>query len=606
MLDAAQSAPVARSPRPLTAGDRLMLPMHKSAVVQTGLDEAGFPELRLFYDRRTITFDEPELFPVIEAMTGQLEFHAGDALGWAPDAEWTRVRPMLEDLLDAGVLHRADDRAPACPIRTTPGERPSPIPPGPSRTVRSWFDCEAITAELAGRPIEPGWLEMVVPIFRVAHTALDADGRQVGEANVFPQALRIEVPTKWQACLFSGTRHQIEKPMNVTALKAMRTHWPAMMAVLLKVRARYLERFPDARDGWTVGHLERLATAVLALPSYQLMRCDRPVAMGELHPALSSLFRVTDGLRMTLHEMLFVPVGEPTRHPDAPVTSAEIHDYAERNYSFHSPHGVCAGPKVMVEQFLATIVDGRPLDEPAELEEALIEALSVLDRAFDYAMLGLQTYAVEFSIWPDMVRTYAALAEASQDWDGHGSAEAFRDRMAGHVRHIAAASYLADEADRTAREAVYEDMYRNCGFGLTGLYPGRGLGERLANPQTLTDTFAENLRRRLGEVLPDAPASGLERITAILLRFIGRVQAMLALAGEVQVSTSALLGRPWPKRLFDSRDLDVHNRLQGAHERRLPYLFDELRDLLGEEIVVNVHGPFFEGVQDQAATCVSS
>ena len=26
----------------------------------------------------------------------------------------------------------------------------------------------------------------------------DADGRQVGEANVFPKALRMEVPTRWK------------------------------------------------------------------------------------------------------------------------------------------------------------------------------------------------------------------------------------------------------------------------------------------------------------------------------------------------------------------------------------------------------------------------
>ena len=38
--------------------------------------------------------------------------------------------------------------------------------------------------------------------------------------------------------------------------------------------------------------------------------------------------------------------------PDTPVTAAEIHAYAERNYSFHSAQGVCAGPSAMVDQFL--------------------------------------------------------------------------------------------------------------------------------------------------------------------------------------------------------------------------------------------------------------
>ena len=131
--------------------------------------------------------------------------------------------------------------------------------------------------------------------------------------------------------------------MNVTALKVMRVHWRQMMAVLLRVREVYLKRFPEARKGWTVGDLERLSVAVLALPSYMLLKHDSRVENGKLHPVLSSIFRVTDGLRMTMHQMLFVPFGEPTRRPDTPMTAAEIFAYAERNHSLHSGHGVCAG-----------------------------------------------------------------------------------------------------------------------------------------------------------------------------------------------------------------------------------------------------------------------
>ena len=101
-----------------------------------------------------------------------------------------------------------------------------------------------------------------------------------------------------------------------------------------------------------------LFLAVLALPAYQLMRADQRVENGRLSPVLSSMFRVTDGLRMTMHHMLFIPFGEPTRHPDTPMTAAEVHAYAERAFSFISDHGVCAGPKAMVDEFLAVLVDG--------------------------------------------------------------------------------------------------------------------------------------------------------------------------------------------------------------------------------------------------------
>ncbi|MBK8860404.1 MAG: hypothetical protein IPN48_05530 [Sphingomonadales bacterium] len=122
-------------------------------------------------------------------------------------------------------------------------------------------------------------------------------------------------------------------------------------------REAYLNRFPAARSGWTVGDVERLTVSVLALPSYMLLRCKEPVANGDLHPALSNLFRVTDGLRMVMHQMLFLPLYEPMKQPDMLVVAGDILDYADRNL-FHSDHGVCAGPRFMIEDFLGVILDG--------------------------------------------------------------------------------------------------------------------------------------------------------------------------------------------------------------------------------------------------------
>ncbi|MBK8273842.1 MAG: hypothetical protein IPK89_13555 [Sphingomonadales bacterium] len=112
----------------------------------------------------------------------------------------------------------------------------------------------------------------------------------------------------------------------------MRVHWRQMMALLLRIREAYLNRFPAARSGWTVGDVERLTVSVLALPSYMLLRCKEPVANGDLHPALSNLFRVTDGLRMVMHQMLFLPLYEPMKQPDMLVVAGDILDYADRNF----------------------------------------------------------------------------------------------------------------------------------------------------------------------------------------------------------------------------------------------------------------------------------
>ena len=168
----------------------------------------------------------------------------------------------------------------------------------------------------------------------------------------FPQACGWMYPTEWRTCNLPGTRYLNKKPMNVTAMQVMRAHWSQMMAAVIRIREAYLRRFPEADGAFTIGHLERLSVVTLAVPTYQLMRRNHRVANGELHPALSSLFRVTDGVRMTMHQMLFLPGVEPTRSPNEAVTVDEIIDYAERNYSFHSEHAVCAGPGVMVRELI--------------------------------------------------------------------------------------------------------------------------------------------------------------------------------------------------------------------------------------------------------------
>lgn len=569
----------------LQADDELVLPMHKSTVVHYATGEDGNPELRLYYGDREISFDEPELFAFGETLARHERFAAGAAVEWAPGCNWPRIRELLEQLIDEGVLVRAADAA-VVSIRGGEANRPSPLPPAPLATPRTWDDCEAITQELAGRGVDRAHLEMVIPIFRVAHMAMDAEGRQVGESNVFPKALRVEVPTRWRTCMYSGTRYQTERPMNVSALKSMRAHWPQMMRVLLVVRDAYLRRFPEAAKGWTVGHIERLSTAVLAVPTYQLVREVGRVANGHLHPVLSSLFRVTDGLRMTMHQMLFVPIGEPTLSPDAPVTSEQILAYAERNHSFHSEHGVCAGPRAMIEEFLATIVDGRVSDDVV-LDAPVQHALAAVEQAVDYAFYGLQVYAAVFSQWPVMTRTYETLATIAEGAPAADSSpwSAWRARLDGHVQRMQSATFLANERWRADRERVFADMYEQCTRGL-GLATAPGTFETLTAPVDDMPEWRATLHAAL--VSHFGRESDAVRATAdCMADHCLRARALLAVGSEAQADINRLLGRTAPKRAFCAADVDVHNLLQGAEARHLPYLFDEIETVFGLRIHVD-------------------
>ena len=88
-----------------------------------------------------------------------------------------------------------------------------------------------------------------------------------------------------------------------------------------------------SRDAWTVGDLHLLSGVVLALPAYSLMRGGGTTPQPAVHPVLSSLFRITDGIRMSTHLMLFLS-DERTRRPDELTCASDVHEFAERNGLF--------------------------------------------------------------------------------------------------------------------------------------------------------------------------------------------------------------------------------------------------------------------------------
>jgi hypothetical protein len=560
--------PVHGQTKRISVEDRLVLPMAKSMVAQVLPGETA---LTLFHGDKEISFETPGQIAFGLALSRQTAFRAGDAAEWT-DLGWDEVAEMLAELVAAGVLTRAEDLEDGFAISRE--DHPSPLPPAVATRPSSWRD-EGLIEALTGRALDRGWLEAVVPIFRIIHPCLDGDGRQVGEGNVFPKALRLDMPTQWRTCTYSGTRYQPERPINVTALKAMRSHWGEMMAVLREMRAAYLRRFPEAGLGWTAGHVERLSALVLALPSLLMMREQGAVANGALHPVLSNLFRVTDGLRMAVHQMMFVPVAEAMLSPDAPTSADEIFAYAERNFSFHSEHGVCAGPEFMIREFLAVLIDGDAPKAgwPASLSPEVERALAEIEPAIDYGLLGLQSHAAAFSLWPAMARAFDRIAEALAAADGESeTAHAF----ASHRQKMETRSYLGREEWRRHRESVYAEIVEGSALGeLSRAFTA----ESPAAAPSLVAELLSHLRGRAG--------AGVAEPVAI---FISRGQAILCQVEASQAGINRLLGRPEPRRRLTLRDLDIHNKLITGQERSLPFLLDELDQHFGLAIDADADG----------------
>jgi hypothetical protein len=577
----------------LDADDELVFPMHKRVIVQYSKDYAGSPELHLYYGDKEISFDDPELFEFGENLAKQSRFVAKTATEWSHCYDWPRIQELLEQLIDEGILHYANTYI-ETPATGQQSVRSSPIPPAFASVPHTWLECDSITSALADRPLEIGYLELIVPIFRVAHIAMDSEGRQVGEANVFPKALRLDVPTEWRTCPYPGSRYLDQRPMNITAMKSMRTYWPQMMTALLQIRNAYLQRYPSAQHEWTIADLEALSTLVLAVPTYLLMRNRKRVPNGELHPALSSMFRVTDGLRLTMHQMIFVPFYEPTRSPNAPMTSAEIYEYAERNYSFSSDHGVCAGPKAMIEEFLHVIVDGIPIKgaESVLLDEQVHAALEDLNPALDYGLYGLQAFAVVFSMWPVMTRTYEQLWTIVDAWSGDRTDTLirFQERLQIQMNILKTETYHATEEWRVEREHAYSDIYRHCAMGLGVTPDSKTLTEQIA---PVMETRHKRAFKQLRTILQqqcgfsDASRSqDADNLLTCLMNYFLQVQAILRLASEVQQSINSLLGRVTPLRPFDSTDINIHNLIRGDAEKRLSYLIDELEEIFDIRITI--------------------
>ncbi|HEU4534430.1 MAG TPA: hypothetical protein VFS00_09940 [Polyangiaceae bacterium] len=547
----------------------------------------GNRELRIYFGLKEISFDEPEYIAFGEQLLKQDRFLAGSATGWSGGEPypWERVREMLEQLIEEGVVERGEPQPQAGGGRSALQQAfaaAEAAREAPSEPLFWRPDCEGVMRRLTGRPLELGYLETVIPVHRVAHPALDADGRHVGEINVFPDVMRMKIPTEWRPCNYPGSRYQDDLPMNVTALQAMSKHWRPVLEAGLAVRAEFVRRYPLAADGrWKLGDLHAFACAALALPTLALMREADPVENGALDPVLSSTFRVIDGVRIVTIYLLFLP--EQPRTYDTPMASSELLYLTERENHFLSTRGVCAGPPHMIEEFFATIVDGQaPTKGAAPPPGAWAGDVPA---AVDYGLYGIQLYAVVFTLWLRMGLAYQRVREAL-----HGEAalaEPALDGLRARVEvdwALIVPGRLNQPVQRAWSEERYEEMYQRAQLGVRGAEgraPAR-LADAIAPPPGL---LGEGARAQLRAIVAGgaggAARAALEEVADALLDYLRAERAALAAAAAVQRQINALLGRAHPSRPLAGADLALHHRFRVQTLGGLPVLADVFESELG-------------------------
>jgi hypothetical protein len=372
--------------------------------------------------------------------------------------------------------------------------------------------------------------------------------------------------------------------MNVTALKSMTRHWKPVLRGVLAVREEFLRHHPQLPDGrWRLGDLHALSCVVLALPTLLLMRANDPVPNGELDPVLSSMFRVTDGVRMMASYLLLLLESSVTY--DTPITAAELYRHTEQGNHFLSTRGVCAGPPHMVEEFFATLMDGKPVTG-APIPPATWDA--DIPAAMDYGMLGLQLYAVQSTLWGHMCRAYeavhAALLEVEEE---PGSV---LGRLREHVERdwqlILQYSGLHQAAPRDWAQAAYSEVYVRAQRGMRG-FPEDALLHLRDAFTPAGDAVDENARLRLRELIHmrgGAPSGArravLDAVADAVAEFLATERSALRAMEGAQRQINTLLQRPHPARKLSSEDLSLNHRLRQGTIRVRPDLMDVLRDEL--------------------------
>jgi hypothetical protein len=378
----------------LQPSEVLYIPKRKRLTHGRFKAEDGQEILHLFYGDVELIFDEPDVAPFGERLIEVEQFRADDAMAWSNDAphSWEKIRDLLQALLDQKVLGRISE-APAAHEKTTFPLRFGEAPEDREARTFSSHDerCPVITEQAYGRAFDLSNLEVLVPIYRVAHPALDVDGRQVGENNVAPRALFLDLPTQRRQCGFAGSRYQHERSMNVTAMKQMTRRWPELLSLTEQFRTALVARMP-LRDpnSLTAGELHVIAVCMLASVGYVMVRGVDPVPNGQLDSGLASMFRLVDGVRLVTNDLVrSMPDGKGC---EMPVFAQNISAYAERNGMYNGPYGVCAGPPALIDEYLSVLVGETPA--PIAAEPNVATRLGDVDAAIDYGLLGQRIESV--------------------------------------------------------------------------------------------------------------------------------------------------------------------------------------------------------------------
>jgi hypothetical protein len=546
-------------------------------------NEEGQEILHLFYGEVELIFDEPDVAPLGEKLIEVEHFRADEAMAWSNGAphEWEKIRELLQALLDQQVLKRISE-SPAISSRTYP-EKLGLAPEGrEARAFGSHDDrCPVLTQEAFGQAFDLSNLEVVIPIYRVAHPVMDLDGRQVGENNVTPRTLFLDLPTQRRVCGYPGSRYQDDLPMNVTALKHMAKRWPELLSLTEQFRTAMLARMPP-RDRSTLcaGELHFLVVCTLGSVGYVMVRGVDPVPNGQLDGGLAAMFRLIDGVRLVTNDILRATAG--AHGCDTPVTAASIADYADRYAVYHGNHGVCAGPPALIDEYLRVLHGEEPA--PIQADPDVATRLGDIEAAIDYGLLGQRVESVIRFFGASQGLLHERLRVA---FEGHSPRTPLQERV---EAPIDSAHYPLLREDHPLVETfeleveVSRWLFARAGDALQGKVMSGSLDDVMALDPAAQETSRRRLAEFFAHALPaDRTPSELvcSELAAIAADVFALERRCLRVVEREQGTLNERLQRR-PGRALTGIDLASYNR-----PRTGPPLFATLAEGLGVTVTTD-------------------
>jgi hypothetical protein len=562
----------------LQPSEELFIPKRKRLAHSRLKNEQGQEILHLFYGEIELIFDEPDVAPLGEKLMEVERFRAEEAMAWSNAAphDWEKIRDLLQALLDQNVLKRVADAPPAA--KETYPPRLGLAPEGREPRAFTGTDaqrCPALTEEAFGRALDLENLEVLVPIYRIAHATMDTDGRQVGENNVSPRSLFLDLPTQRKVCSFPGSRYQAEVPMNVTAMKHMAKRWPELLSMSEQFREALWARLPPKDpSALTCGEVHFLAVGQLAAVGYVMVRGVDPVANGQLDGGLAAMFRLIDGVRLVTSDL---QRADATRHGcDTPLDATSINDWAEHHLIYIGQWGVCAGPPGLIDEYFRVTLGEIPA--PIRVEPSVAERVGDLEAAIDYGLLGQRVESVVRYFAGVQGLLHERLRVAFQDHSPRTALQELVEAPVGFPQYpLFRSDHPAVETFKLEIE-INRWLFERAGTALPGLVDSATLDEVMQLDPAAQAVSQRRLAEFFSHALPADKAvhepicSELAAVVADVFAFERRC---LRIVGREQAKLNERLRRK-PGRALATADLAAYTR-----PRFGPPMFTTLADGLG-------------------------